>query len=74
MSLAAELEAALMKEGGPLISGDLLIRSLGYPSRHAFRKAVEQKTLPVEIFEIPRRRGKYALARDIARWLASLRE
>tara|TARA_R110001599_G_scaffold343217_4_gene565655 strand:- start:80 stop:337 length:258 start_codon:yes stop_codon:yes gene_type:complete len=74
MSLATELEASLMKEAGPLLTGDILASSLGYPSRQAFRKAVERKAVPVPIFEIPRRRGKYALARDVARWLASLRE
>ncbi len=74
MSLAFEIESALMHRSGPLLTGDLLVSSLGYPSMMAFRKAVERNTVPVAVFTIPRRRGQYALSRDVALWLAEQRE
>tara|TARA_R110001599_G_scaffold229825_5_gene429057 strand:- start:1395 stop:1673 length:279 start_codon:yes stop_codon:yes gene_type:complete len=74
MSLALEIENALMQRSGPLLTGDLLVSSLGYPSETAFRKAVERNTVPVAVFTIPRRRGQYALSRDVALWLAEQRE
>lgn len=74
MSLALEIEVALMRTAGPLLTGEFLANSLGYPSATAFKKALERKTVPVVIFTIPRRRGQYALSRDVALWLAEQRE
>jgi hypothetical protein len=57
----------------PLIGGKELILSLGYPSAAAFRQAQRRGQLPIEVFSIPNRRGKFALRADFAHWLNSLK-
>jgi hypothetical protein len=74
MSLALEIESSLMKSSGPLLTGDVLVRSLGYPSVSAFKKALQRNAVPVAVFSIPRRKGRFALSRDVAHWLAEQRE
>lgn len=71
--LASEIEQDLYQHFGPLLFGADLYAALGYPSGDAFRQAVCRKTVPVEIFSIENRRGKFALSRDIALWLAQQR-
>ncbi len=71
--LAGILEQDLLMFYGPVITGDALIKSLGYVSKAAFRQSLVRKTVPVPVFEIDNRRGKYALAKDIARYLAKKR-
>ena len=73
VKLAAELEDKLMKEYGPLMTGAPLTAALGYPSQDSFRQAVAKRSLPVEVFPIAKRRGKFALSQDVARWLAERR-
>lgn len=68
------LETELTARYGPLVSSDILWTLLGYPSSAAFRQALVRKTVPVPVFSIPRRRGKFALIKDIAGWLATQRE
>lgn len=67
--LLLDLEA----QHGPLLSGPPLYRALGLPSAAAFRQAASRGQLPVPIFTIPNRRGRFALTRDVAAWLAGLR-
>jgi hypothetical protein len=74
-SLAEILERDLMaRYRAPILGGKDLYEALGYPSADAFRQALSRGTLPVQVFEIEHRRGKYALIKDVAVWLASLRE
>lgn len=70
-TLAEELECDLLRLHGPLMGGAELRRALGYPSANAFRQAVARKTVPVKVFSIEHRRGKFALSKDVAAWLAS---
>jgi hypothetical protein len=72
--LALQLERALMVQYGPLVSNDALRIVLGYPSKAAFRQALSRKTVPVPVFTLTQRRGKFALVRDVAAWLATERE
>lgn len=58
---------------GPIVGGEKLARLLGYPSSEAFRQALNRGQLPVETFNIPHRRGKFAYTEDIAAWLSSLK-
>ena len=53
------------------MSGDALRRALGYRSMDALRKAISRGTAPVRVFMLPNRRGRFALARDVAMWLAA---
>ncbi|AXQ98283.1 hypothetical protein [Pseudoalteromonas piscicida] len=47
--------------------------TLGYGSGEAFRQAVSRKTVPIPVFSIDKRKGKFALTKDVARWLAKQR-
>lgn len=71
--LASEIEAALISEYGPVLSGATLSKCLGYPSVIAMRQSISRGTAPDIIFSIPKRSGRFALARDIAIWLAKQR-
>lgn len=54
----------------PVVTGDDLMKALGYKTSDAFRQAIARGTLPVNVFTIEKRRGKFALTADIAAWLA----
>ncbi len=70
--LASALEKDLLAMyGSPILTGDELWKALGYPSSDAYRQAMVRKTLPVKTFTIKHRRGKHALVKDIALWLAT---
>lgn len=71
IALADELEQTLLRQFGPLLSNELLYRSLGFPSMGAFRQALSKKRVPIAVFSIPNRNGKFALTKDVARWLAA---
>ncbi|NOT20423.1 MAG: hypothetical protein HOP24_09165 [Sideroxydans sp.] len=72
--LAELLEQDLMGKYGPLISNDDLRQALGFASNDAFRQALARKTMPIPVFPLPNRRGKYALVKDVATWLSRQRE
>jgi hypothetical protein len=72
-NLATALEQDLMEKHGPLIANDALRIALGYQSMDAFRQALVRKTVPVPVFALENRRGKYALVKDVAMWLAEQR-
>lgn len=71
--IAARLVADMERQYGPLLGGVALYRALGLPSAAAFRQAVSREALPVQVFAIPHRRGRFALTREVALWLARLR-
>lgn len=64
---------ALFDRYGPLLPSAALPRILGYPTASAFRQAVARGTVPVPVFKIPTRRGWFALASEVATWLAACR-
>ena len=68
--LREQIAASLNAEYGPMIGGKNLCKVLGYNSSGAFRQALYKKAVPVEVFAIENRRGKFALSVDIAHWLA----
>ncbi|MEY4593462.1 MAG: hypothetical protein RIR18_2357 [Pseudomonadota bacterium] len=72
-SLEQLLEEALMNQHGPMITGKSLWEALGFTSGDAFRQAIVRKTLPIPVFSIENRRGKFALTKDVAIWLARTR-
>ena len=72
--IEAELiESYLFDRHGPLLADDALRIALGYKTTDAFRQALTRKTLPVPVFSIKNRRGKNALVKDVASWLAQQR-
>lgn len=72
-ALATELERTIEEKYGVLLNDEQLCALLAYRSMDAFRQSVNRKTLPVPVFSIPNRKGKFALTRDVARWLAEQR-
>lgn len=72
-SIEAQLVADLERQHGPLLGGAALYRALGLPSAAAFRQAMSRNAVPVRVFAIPHRRGRFALTREVAAWLAGLR-
>lgn len=73
LSLAHALERDLFAQYGPMLSGDALRLALGYPSKDALRQAICRGTVPVPVFPLENRRGKFALVKDVAQWLAKER-
>lgn len=73
MALETSLASELTSIHGPMIGGDALWRVLGYASSDAFRQAYSRGLMPVPVFRIENRRGKFALAHDVARWLVTIR-
>lgn len=73
-ALARALEEDLLAIHGPMVGGKALSSALGYPTNSAFRQALARNTVPVAVFSIERRRGKFALSREVARWIAEQRQ
>ncbi len=71
--LARSIENDLLDQYGSLLAGDALRRSMGFPSMAAFHKAIQRDLLPIPIFQLKDRRGRFALAKDVAFWLAEQR-
>ena len=72
--LAQDIEMKLLKvHGSPVLSGQALHKALGYKTSGAFRQALFHNRLPIKVFEIQNRRGKFALVSEIAIWLAEQR-
>jgi len=71
--LVLTLENQLLHQYGPLLGGSELPKALGYPTMRAFQQAVVRGTVDVPVFSIEKRRGKFALVRDVAVWLAKQR-
>ena len=70
---ASQLVADMERQYGPLLGGTDLYRALGLPSAAAFRQAASRDALPVQVFSIPHRRGRFALTREVAVWLNRLK-
>lgn len=71
--LAKTLESDLMGKHGPTMTGDDLLRALGYTSKAGLRQSVVKKTVPIPLFNMEHRRGKFALVKEVARYLAEQR-
>lgn len=72
--LARELNDQFVRQFGPILSSEALVKALGYRSAAAYRQAVTRDTVPVPLFQIPNRRGRFALSRDVAIWLSKQRQ
>lgn len=68
--LVEELQDALERRYGPVLGGGKLASALGFASNEALRQARRRGQVSVTLFTLPKRRGHFALARDVARWLA----
>lgn len=71
--LTRDLEDKLLQRYGPVLGGADLSKALGYPSMRAFQQAVSRGVVGVPVFPMEKRRGRFALAGDVAQWLACQR-
>lgn len=69
--LSAE-ERKLLQQFGLVIGGKDLMRLLGFKNYNTFQSACAQHRVPVQVFDIAGRRGKYARVKDLARWYLTL--
>ncbi|MFT5296948.1 MAG: hypothetical protein ACI9YH_002975 [Colwellia sp.] len=68
--LANEINQDMLKTYGPVLYGKDLYLCLGYKSISGFYRALKSDQLEVEVFDIENKRGKHALTKDVALWLA----
>lgn len=69
--LANELEKDLLKlYNSPILNLEQLQRALNYRSVQAVKQAIQRNTFPVSTFKLPNRRNRFALAKDVAGFLA----
>ena len=71
--LSVDLEKSLLHEYGPILYGDTLKRALGFPSIESLRQAISRGTIGIPVVPLEHRRGKYALTKGVAHWLAQRR-
>lgn len=71
--LAEQLEVDLLNAYGPLLGGVHLARAVGYPTTRALQQALLRKRLELQVFQINGRRGRFALTKDVASWIARQR-
>lgn len=69
---ATELQTELLAVHGELMSGRSLWMALGFKAERGFQRAAQRGALPVGVFELKGRRGRFAKTREIAAWLASV--
>ena len=67
----ADMAALMLAEYGPLLTGEVLVSALGYPTPAAFWQARRCGRVHVRTFRIAGRRGTFALTTDVATWLQS---
>jgi hypothetical protein len=68
--LEADIDAYLPRV--PVISAAETARLLGYPSAGALAKARQTGRLPIDMFQIPGRRGWFAATASVRAWLQHL--
>lgn len=73
MTKSNEYGKALSERYGEVIGGKDLHKILGFRTSRAFARAVEHSLVGVPVFNIPGRRGKFAMTADVAQWLSDLR-
>lgn len=66
------LRLTLLREYGAVIGGRDLRSILGFKSTAAFSRAVRSGHVHLEFLKVPGRRGRFALASNIADWLEAL--
>jgi len=68
-----ELEQDLVKSYGHLIANKELCMILGFKNMPALRQCMLRGQLPVPVFSLENRRGRFALSKDVALWLTDKR-
>lgn len=66
------MDMQLIKQYGELMDSRSLMHVLGYKSCSTFKLAITNRTLGIKVFDVPGRRGKFALTRHVSSWLNQL--
>ena len=66
------MNAELLTKYGPLIGGSDLYKALGFKTYSSFKLAKARSQIPIHIFQIPERKGWFALTLDLSDWLVGL--
>ncbi len=74
LTSTSEKVPQLVHSFGPLIGGMDLAKVLGFRNQPAFRQAVYRGRIPIRLFSIPGRRGKFAMTTDVDAWLTELQD
>lgn len=64
----------LFEKYGPLVGGEDLVRICGFRSARGLTLSARAGELGFRVFQLPARRGHYALTEDVGRWLLALRD
>lgn len=62
----------LMGRYGPVLDIGALVETLKFPSKDALERSLERGHLRLAITDMPNRRGKFALAQNVARYLVEI--
>lgn len=69
--LARQIESDLLKLfESPILNVEQLRRALNFRSVAAVKQAMQRNTFPVRTFVMPNRKSRFALAKDVADFLA----
>lgn len=71
--LRSAIMSSLEHAHGPLLKGEGLANALGYKNLASLRQAKKRDQVGVALFELPNRKGLYALTAEVADWLATCR-
>lgn len=70
-ALTQKIESDLLKLfGTPILTVNDLKKALNYSSAAAIHQSIAKGTFPIRVFSMPNRRGHFALASDVAHYLA----
>lgn len=65
-----DLADQLLGRFGPTIGGQDLYAALGFKTYAAFHRSKQRGEMGVNVFNLPGRRGWYALTGEVAAWLS----
>jgi hypothetical protein len=63
------IEALLFENFGPVIGGQDLYQALGFKSYSTFYRIQQRQGFDLPLFQLPGRRGWFALTSEVAKWL-----
>jgi len=69
--LMAQIDSELRATyGSHILTMHDITKALNYKSVSAVRQAIARNTMPIPLFNLPNRRGKFALTSEVAKFLA----
>lgn len=70
----SDLHAQMLDRYGPLISGRDLRRVLGFQTAAGLRQAALRGVLPIPVFTLPNRKGRFAMTSEVSAWIQAQRD